>query len=292
MSLRTSPASARGARRAALKEERRRQKARDNFTAKAPDPGREIPPRLNPDAPDMVDRVKACYVGLTQWMADFERGIVNLADAGMLNRCVSLSGHSRDLMKAVDASMADALKWHPAAKLEDVHRLADHAKYVYAVGSRDIAALQYQLAWLAGRGHLNHEENRAPAVGPLPADVGDALPRHHLRRRDDRTWDGMWDWSDNTYSDGRQVMAQVRVKNWYELVCNWPYNEFLCGNGPIQEHPRGSVCQICRTFVTRTASHWNLRAARRKRRPDGVRLAACWEKLDRSSRGWPKRPVR
>jgi hypothetical protein len=146
------------ARRAALKEERRRQKARDNFTGKAPDPCREIPPRLNPDVPDMVDRVKACYVGLTQWMTDFERGIVNLADAGMLNRCVSLSGHSRDLKKAVDAAMADALKWHPAAKLEDVHRLADHAKYAYAVGSRDIAALQYRLAELAGTGRIDHNE--------------------------------------------------------------------------------------------------------------------------------------
>ena len=62
--------------------------------------------------------------------------------------------------------------------------------------------------------------------------------------RDDRTWDGAWDWSDNTYSDGRQVMAQVRVNNWQKLDCNWPYNEFLCGDGPIQEHPRGSLCQI------------------------------------------------
>jgi len=62
--------------------------------------------------------------------------------------------------------------------------------------------------------------------------------------RDDRTWDGGWDWADNTHSDGRQVMAPVRVKNWYQLDCTWPYNEFLCGDGPIQEHPRGSVCQI------------------------------------------------
>ena len=116
------------ARRAALKEERRRQKARDNFTAEAPDYGREIPPRLNPDVPDMVDRVKACYVGLTQWMTDFEQGIVNLANAGMLNRSVSLSGHYRDLHMAVDAATADALKWRPGAKLETVHRLADHAK--------------------------------------------------------------------------------------------------------------------------------------------------------------------
>ena len=35
--------------------------------------------------------------------------------------------------------------------------------------------------------------------------------------RDERTWDGGWDWADNTPSDGRQVMAQVRVKNWQIL---------------------------------------------------------------------------
>ena len=33
-------------------------------------------------------------------------------------------------------------------------------------------------------------------------------------------------------------------------------------------------------------------AAGRKRRLDGVRLAPCWEELDRWSRGWRKRPVR
>jgi hypothetical protein len=42
--------------------------------------------------------------------------------------------------------------------------------------------------------------------------------------RDERTWDGGWDWADNTYSDGRQVMAQVRVKNWQILDRDWPYN--------------------------------------------------------------------
>ena len=125
-----------------------------------------------------------------------------------------------------------------------VHRLADHAKYVYAVGTRDIAALQYQLAELAGTGRIDHKEQN------------DLQWRHCLPMwetlyhgttcavRDDRTWDGAWDWSDNTYSDGRQVMAQVRVNNWQKLDCNWPYNEFLCGDGPIQEHPRGSLCQI------------------------------------------------
>jgi hypothetical protein len=245
------------ARRAALKEERRRQKARDNFTAEAPDYGREIPPRLNPDVPDMVDRVKACYVGLTQWITGFQQEIAELADAGKLDRAaeVGLLEHYRDLQEAVDAATADALSWHPVAGVRDftdsrgrcpdfVHRLADHAKYVYAVGTRDIAALQYRLAELAGTGRLDHAVNKhlqwhhcLPMWETLHYGTTSAV-------RDERTWDGGWDWADNTYSDGRQVMVQVRVKNWYQLDCTWPYNKDMCGDGAINEHPRGTLCQI------------------------------------------------
>jgi hypothetical protein len=56
------------ARREELKREHRRKKARDNFTPYAPDYGREIPPRLNPDVPDMVDRGQSQYVDLTHWL--------------------------------------------------------------------------------------------------------------------------------------------------------------------------------------------------------------------------------
>ncbi|MGO9285722.1 MAG: hypothetical protein ACLP75_22830 [Mycobacterium sp.] len=245
------------ARRAALKEEHRRQKARDNFTAEAPDYGREIPPRLNPDILDMVDRVKACYLGLTQWIVGFQDEIVALVDAGKLDpgERTGLLEQYRHLQEAVDAATADALKWHPVAGVHDftdsrgripdfVHRLADHAKYVYAVGSRDIAAMQYRLAELAHTGRLDPEVHRGlqwnhclPMWETLYHGTTSAV-------RDERTWDGGWDWADNTYSDGRQVMAQVRVKNWQILDRDWPYNGEMCGDGPIQEHPRGSLCQI------------------------------------------------
>jgi hypothetical protein len=239
------------ARREELKRERRRKKARDNFTAEAPDYGREIPPRLNPDIPDMVHRVKACYVGLTQWITDFRSDIAGLADAGKLDRAakVGLHEHYHDLQEAVDAATAVVLGWDATGFdvydiTDDVHLIADHAKYVYAVGSRDIAALQYRLAELAGTGRIDLEHH-------WHLQWGHCLPMwetlYHgttCAVRDDRIWDSTWDWSDNTYSDGRQVMAQVRVKNWQELARNWPYNEFLCGDGPIQEHRRGSLCQI------------------------------------------------
>lgn len=241
------------ARRAALKEERRRQKASDNFTAKAPDCGREIPPRLNPDVPDMVDQVKSCYAGLTKWIEEFQHVIAELRDHDLLDPCESagLLKHYDQLQEAVDAATEAILRSaevatgrKPHAPKFDANLIADHAKYVYAVGTRDIAAMQYLLAELAGTGRIDHKEQHELQWGHC---LGMWQTLYHgttCAVRDDRTWDGAWEWSDNTHSDGRQVMAQVRVNNWQELDGNWPYNEFLCGDGPILEHPRGSLCQI------------------------------------------------
>jgi hypothetical protein len=238
-------------RREALKQERRRQKARDNLSLTAPDYGREIPPRLNPDVPDMVDRVKSCYVSLTQEIDGFREGVAMLVATGELDPrdSIGLPEHYRDLEEAVDAATAVTLRWNATGftvydVTADVHAIADHAKYVYAIGSRDIAATQRRVAELHGTGRLHREAHKI-----LQWD-------HCLRMwemlyygttaavRDERTWDGGWDWADNTYSDGRQVMAQVRVRNWYALDCNWKYNEGMAGDGPIHEHPCGSLSQI------------------------------------------------
>jgi hypothetical protein len=148
----------------------------------------------------------------------------------------------------VDAATAITLRWNATGFdvydiTDHAHLIADHAKYIYAVGSRDTAAMQYRLAELAiPAGSITR--CTSTCNGPLLGDVGDAVPGTTCAVRDDRTLDGGWDWSDNTYSDGRRVMAQVRVENWYELDCNWPYNAGMAGDGPIQERPRGSVCQI------------------------------------------------
>lgn len=244
-------------RREELKRERRRLKARDNLHPTVPDYGREVPPGINPDVPDMVDQVKVCYVDLEQWIAGFEDEIVALVEAHKLNpgERERLVEHYRDLQEAVDAATAQTLEWSPTAgsrvhaetlrpSTDFVYRLADHAKYVYAVGARDIAAMQYRLSELAGAGRLEPEAHKRlqwqyclPMWETLYHGTVCAV-------RDERTWDGGWDWSDNTYSDGRQVMAQMRVKNWQDLNDAWPYRSGLCGDGPIQEHPRGSFCQI------------------------------------------------
>ena len=178
-----------------------------------------------------------------------------MPNSGKLNPSASesLLGHYRELEKVVDAALTYTLSC-PTATLDSrgripdyVHSLADHAKYVYAIGTRDIAAMQYKLAELAGTGRLDHEVQNGLQWDhclPMWETLYDGTT---CAVRDDRTWDGGWDWSNNTYSDGRQVMAQARVKNWYQLVRNWPYNEFLCGDGPIREYPRGRSPRFTRS---------------------------------------------
>jgi hypothetical protein len=237
-------------RRAALKTERRRQRARDSLLPEAPDNGREIPPRINPDVPDMVDQVKGGYFDLTQAIQQFQEWVADLAAARDLDPRVraALVAHYRHLLEAVDAATAATLQWsgtgHSTYDItEHVQHVADHAKYVYAIGSRDIASLQYRLAAYAH-------------VGLLAVEAHERLQWDHCHKmwetlyngtvcavRDDRMWDGGWDWCDNTYSDGRQVMSQVRVKNWDALERNLPFAG-IAGDGPCDEHPWGSVCSI------------------------------------------------
>ena len=78
--------------------------------------GREIPPRLNPDVAEMIERVKSCYADLTQWIVSFQNEIVALIDAGKLDHGerTGLLEHFGHLQDAVDAATADALKWPPS----------------------------------------------------------------------------------------------------------------------------------------------------------------------------------
>ena len=83
--------------------------------------------------------------------------------------------------------------------------------------------------------------------------------------------DGMWDWSDNTYSDGRQVMMQVRVKDWENLSRDYPFNALVCGDGAINEHPRASICQIAPVIDPHAADGYQ--SCRRRTRPGGAAQA-------------------
>lgn len=258
------------AKREKRERERRRKKAAEEFTAFAPDYGRVIPPPLNPDVPGMVKKVKSCYEALIQWIVNFQNQIAELVAAGKLDRTEqqSLSEHYRDLQNAVEAAVLDAPESDPGTRANDywddgdwnrdaVHRFADHAKFVFAVGNRDIAALQYRLSELAHTGRLDLKEHEHLQWDHCTAMWETLYSGTTSAVRDKRTWDGAWDWYDNVYSDGRQVMVQARMKNWLELERNWPYNEGMSGDGPTLEHPRGSLCHIHPPVAPEGESYWH-----------------------------------
>ena len=63
-------------------------------------------------------------------------------------------------------------------------------------------------------------------------------------RREHDTCDWDWDWFDNTYSNGLQVMSRVDVEPYEIGAVHWEFNKHLCGDGPIQEYPRNGVYHI------------------------------------------------
>jgi hypothetical protein len=245
------------ARREAREAKRRQREAREKFREYAPDDGRVVPPPINPDVAAMVEKVEACYAELAQEIIGFQNEISALVDAEKLHpgEHQRLLGHYQDLQSAMDAAIMDRPQGRPGDRGDDftgngawnrgaIGRFADHAKYVYAVGTRDIASLQFLLAELAHTGRLYFEAHEWLQSEHAYAMWTTLYLGTTSAVRDERTWDGAWDWYDNTYSDGRQVMAQVRLKNWLELDRDFPYNRGICGDGTVLEHPRGSLCQI------------------------------------------------
>lgn len=125
----------------------------------------------------------------------------------------------------------------------DVDDVTDLLKYVYATLSRAIADLQYYLAELAGTGRLDPEANDflqfqwcAPYWDSLFLDTVCAV------RNEDTDHD--WDIHDNTYSTGRQVMSRVTLEPLEIADDQYPYNQYLCADGPIQHYPQGAVAHI------------------------------------------------
>ena len=125
----------------------------------------------------------------------------------------------------------------------DVNDIADRAKHGYALGTRLLAAAQYRLATLAGTGRLEPDESMR--LQHVLADIWWALYLGTTYAvRDEDTDDDTWDEADNTYSDGRTVMVQTRIEPWEDSDFSWQHKRFLCGDGAVNEHPRGTICHI------------------------------------------------
>ena len=125
----------------------------------------------------------------------------------------------------------------------NVDDIADRAKYGYATGTKLLAEMQYRLAELAGTGRLDPDESMS--LQDELVRLWEALYFGTLCAvRDENTPDCTWDEADNTYSDGREVMIQIRVEPYESSECSWEHNGFTVGDGAVNEHPRGTICYI------------------------------------------------
>ena len=125
----------------------------------------------------------------------------------------------------------------------DVDDVADRAKHWYANGTQVLAATQYRLAELAGTGRLDAEESMSLQTNLFY--IWEALYAGTLCAvRDEDTDDSTWDKADNTYSDGRPVMIQIRIEPEEASELSWEHNRFMLGDGAVNEHPHGTICYI------------------------------------------------
>jgi hypothetical protein len=131
----------------------------------------------------------------------------------------------------------------PPSVNPNVNDIADRAKHAYAIATRELAALQYRLGELAGTGQIDPEESMN--LQCALASIWESLYSGTLCAvRDEDTDDLAWDEDGNTYSDGRTVMTQIRIEPQEIADLNWEYNRFTCGDGAVNEHPRGTICCI------------------------------------------------
>jgi hypothetical protein len=136
--------------------------------------------------------------------------------------------------------------------------VADRAKHAYARGTKAIADMQYRLAELAGTGRLDPEESMA-LQGSL-VRIWEQLysgTTYAARKSVDYLDEflaagGDPEDLDNHYSDGREVLTQVRIE---PPQSTYPYSPFTRGDGAVQEHPRGVISYIADPPAEREAGH-------------------------------------
>ena len=124
-----------------------------------------------------------------------------------------------------------------------VDDIADQAKYRYATGTKLLAAMQYRLAELAGTGRLDPDESMS--LQHELVSVWEALYfGTACAVRDWDTDDDTWDEADNTYSDGRQVMMQIRIEPQGASDLRCKHDRVMLGDGAVNEHPLGTICYV------------------------------------------------
>jgi hypothetical protein len=122
----------------------------------------------------------------------------------------------------------------------DFDDIADRAKYGYFAATKVLADVQYRLAELAGTGQMDPEESES--LQWQMVSIWEELYFGTLCAvRDLDTDDRTWDEADNTYSDGRQVMVQVRIE---PEVSGREHIKRAVGDGAVNVYRRGTVSYI------------------------------------------------
>ena len=223
------------------RREERRLEQWYKHVGRTPDYERQIPPRINPDTDNMIRQIEGCYVDTENELTWLEDKFGELVHIGKLD---PEAGHGlqetcRQLNDVLYDNTAGAIRaWDGG----NPHFIADRVKYCFATLVYQLAQMQYHLAELAGTGrldrHANHDLQWAwfePALSTIYHGTVMAVV-------DLKYWDGMWDWHGGTYEDGRVVITKIDLGGPEDAL--FPYNELLCGDGPIAEHPLSTVCHI------------------------------------------------
>jgi hypothetical protein len=127
--------------------------------------------------------------------------------------------------------------------LVDDHDVADRAKRCYAVSAEILAAMQYRLAELAGRCHVDSEESML-LQGGLVAVSEEIYHGTLVAGVSGDPVDTAEDSEGNTYSDGRRIIHKVRVVEEEGADDSWKFNRFLLDEGAVLEFPLDTVSGI------------------------------------------------
>jgi hypothetical protein len=124
----------------------------------------------------------------------------------------------------------------------DVDDIADRAKHADAAGTQLLAEVSFRLAELAGTGALDPDESMC--LQSVLQAIGQELYYGTLCAvRDGGTPDHTWSETDNTYSDGRQVITRTTTES-ESVDASWPHNRFLLGTLATDEFPLSAICYI------------------------------------------------
>ena len=210
---------------------------------------RQIPPPLDPNPTDWVPAVKAGYGALIDNVKAVISKLGELVGDGVIDSSDRdvLMAHISTLGDAIGPAVEAVIKWAGTGEITpEVHRIADHCKYVYAVGAREISMFQYRLARLAYDGKIAVEAHNE-LQNQVCDGIGEPISSQILSPLHDRElWDGHWGWDENVYSDGRHVTTKVHVTDWQELFDERPYDPAIerCDDGVIAEYPQGLIGRI------------------------------------------------